>query len=120
MFLVLVALIFLVSAREWILLLARRKLAELREAEPVWLPDYAVAEGKPLRIFSLLALAFALAKELSGEAAVDRAEQHIAVCGGAPRQIDLLGGRAAQSKRIREKAYLQASEVRFNGVNRCC
>src|SRR6185295_14440778 len=65
-FLVLVALIFLVSIREWILLLARKKLAALRESEPVWLPDYAVAEGKPLRLFSLLTLAFALAKELSG------------------------------------------------------
>src|SRR5207253_11106678 len=41
MFLALVAAIALLSAREWILLLARRKLALLRESEPVWLPDYA-------------------------------------------------------------------------------
>jgi len=119
-FLVLVALIFLVSIREWILLLARKKLAALRESEPVWLPDYAVAEGKPLRLFSLLTLAFALAKELSGEAAVDRAEQHVAVCSAAPERIDLLGGRAARAKRIRQRAYETASEARFNGPTRCC
>ncbi len=73
-FLVLVALIVAISVREWILLLARKRLATLRESEPVWLPDYALAEGKPLRLFGLIALAFALAKELSGEAALDRAQ----------------------------------------------
>src|SRR5438445_2370396 len=60
-FLVLVALIVAISVREWILLLARKRLATLRESEPVWLPDYALAEGKPLRLFGLIALAFALA-----------------------------------------------------------
>src|SRR5439155_437976 len=74
-FLVLVASIVLLSVREWILLLARRKLAVLRESEPVWLPDYAVAEAKPLHMAGLLALAFALAKELSGEAHLERAQQ---------------------------------------------
>src|SRR5206468_5135643 len=49
-FLVLVVLIVAISVREWILLLARRKLAQLRESEPVWLPEFAVAEGKPLEI----------------------------------------------------------------------
>ncbi len=38
-FLTLVAGIFLISVREWILLLARKKLAVLRETEPTWLPD---------------------------------------------------------------------------------
>ena len=58
--LVLVSIIVLISVREWILLLARKRLAELRETPPVWLPDYAVAEGKPLRVLGLFALAFAL------------------------------------------------------------
>src|SRR5205807_1850406 len=64
-FLVLVGSIVLLSVREWVLLLARRKLALLRESEPVWLPDYALAEAKPLHFASLAALLFALAKELS-------------------------------------------------------
>src|SRR5439155_8424641 len=79
-FLVLVASIVLLSVREWILLLARRKLAVLRESEPVWLPDYALAEAKTLNVVSLLALAFALAKELSGEADLERAQQAASVC----------------------------------------
>ena len=43
-FLVLVAAVVLLSVREWILLLARRKVVQLRETDPVWLPDYASAE----------------------------------------------------------------------------
>ncbi|MBI4327864.1 MAG: carbon starvation protein A [Chloroflexi bacterium] len=74
-FMVLVVLIVLLSVREWILLLARRRLAIIHETEPVWLPEYALAEGKPLRLFGLFALAFALLKELSGEAELERAQQ---------------------------------------------
>src|SRR6185503_4906573 len=47
-FLVLVSLILLLSVREWVLLLARKRLARLSETSPAWLPEYAVAEGKPL------------------------------------------------------------------------
>src|SRR5262245_18554227 len=79
-FMTLVALIALVSVREWILLLAHKRLAALRESEPVWLAEYAVAEGKPLRIFGLFALAFALAKELSGEAELERARRYDQAC----------------------------------------
>ncbi len=119
-FLSLVVLMVLISLREWLLLLARKKLAVLRETPPTWLPDYAVAEGKPLQVVSLLALAFALAKELSGEAAVDRAAQHTALCANAPKRIDLLGGRAANEKFNREQAYVQTAEEKFSRINRCC
>ena len=119
-FLSLVVLIVLISVREWLLLLARKKLAVLRETPPTWLPDYAVAEGKPLHVISLLALAFALAKELSGEAAVDRAAQHSALCASTPKRIDLLGGRVANEKLNREQAYVQTAEEKFSRINRCC
>src|SRR5437667_3498638 len=79
-FLILVALIVAISVREWILLLARKRLATLRESEPVWLADHVLAESRPLAHFSLLALALALARELSGEAALDRAEQPSRAC----------------------------------------
>ena len=79
-------LIVIISLREWILLLARKKIAELRETPPVWLPDYAVAESKPFGILSLLALAMALAKELSGEAHFERAQAaQICDCAGEER-----------------------------------
>lgn len=46
-FLALVAIVVGISVREWLLLLTRRKPARLHESEPVWLPDYAVVEGRP-------------------------------------------------------------------------
>ena len=109
-FLALVVSIFLISVREWILLLARKKLAVLHETEPTWLPDYAVAEARPLHAASLLALGLALLREISGEAKVDRAEQlqqHTA-CAHHDHGSN------------REQAYLRTTEERYKGVNRCC
>jgi hypothetical protein len=94
------------------LLLTRRKAAVLHETKPVWLPDYARVEGG--RKFSgaagAAALAVALAKDWSGEADLERAQQPPApaVCechapAATPRQV-----------------YDQVTEKRFNGVNRCC
>ncbi len=114
-FLSMVVLIVAFSLREWILLLARKRLATLRESQPVWLPDYAIAETKPLQVFSMLALAFALARELSGEAAVERARVVEANC-------DCLEEHSAiDTEKKLEKLYVQETERRFNGsVNRCC
>jgi carbon starvation protein len=104
-FLVLISAIFLMSLREWTLLLARKKVADLRETPPTWLPDYALAQAKPLSAVALLALAFALAKELSGEADLDRARQtHIFAC---DQKSDV-------------KIYNEMTEARFKGVRRCC
>jgi carbon starvation protein len=118
-FLALVVGIFLISLREWILLLARRKLAVLRETQPTWLPDYAIAETKPLRVASLLALTCALLRELSGEAKVDRLHQQCACA--SPGQIRLNVDERAQTGCVtREEAYVRAAEERFHGINRCC
>ena len=120
-FLVLVAAIALLSIREWILLLARRKLALLRESEPVWLPDYAMAEARPLHVLSLVALVFALAKELSGEAHFERAQETAKVCGHC--QPDY-GGSAAErgtpERKTDQQLYVEVTAKRFNGVTRCC
>ena len=102
-FLVLVSIIVLISMREWLLLLGRRKLAELRESDPVWLPDYAVAEGRSVGLLGLFALSLALAKELSGEAQLERARQQSCMCAKHDAQI-----------------YTQVTEEKFNGVTRCC
>ena len=112
-FLVLVSIIVLISVREWILLLARKKLAELRETPPVWLPDYAVVEGKRLKFFGVLALGFALAKELSGEAQLERARATAAVCECDAHQQKSAAKSDAQ-------IYVETTEQRFNGVRRCC
>ncbi len=116
-FLVLVGLIVLLSGREAILLLARRKLAVLRESQPVWLADYALVEARPLHLVGMIALALAFAKEISGQAAVDRAQP--AQIGGHHEILpccseETHGAQAASAQ------YLEATERRFNGINRCC
>jgi carbon starvation protein len=96
-FLAMVVLIAVLSLREWILLLARKKISQLRETQPVWLPEYAIVEARPLHVFGVIALGFALLKELSGQGAVERAE-----------------------KQCPHHAYVHAAEKRFDGINRCC
>jgi carbon starvation protein len=120
-FLVLVSAIVLLSVREWLLLLGRRKPAVLCETEPVWLPDYAVAESRPLRVAGVAALTFALAKELSGEAEMDRARQAPTLCeceqGKAGCAAELT---ASQARQEDTRVYLAMAERRFKGVKRCC
>ena len=114
-FMTLVIAIVLLSIYEWLSLLSKRREPKLSETDPVWLPDYAVAEGKPVQWWNIFALGFLLLKELSGEAAVDRAQACI------PRKVDLLGGSAAMDKEQRGQAYVAAAEKRFDGgPNRCC
>ena len=107
-FLVLVSVIVLISVREWILLLARKKAAELRETPPVWLPDYAIAESKPLNVLSLLALGLALLKELSGESHLERAQKLACECN------------AVHAEKSPQQIYVETTEERFKGVRRCC
>ncbi|HWX19453.1 MAG TPA: carbon starvation CstA family protein [Candidatus Binatia bacterium] len=121
-FLVLVSAIVLLSVREWVLLLARRKLTVLCESEPVWLPDYAVAEARPLHLASLVALAFALAKELSGEAQLERADREAQLCQCGDESVAQSAALPAglQARTLEQQRYLEVTERRFNGVRRCC
>jgi len=118
-FLALVAAIFLISLREWILLLARKKLAVLHETEPTWLPDYALAEAKPLHAASVIALGLALLREISGEAKVDRLQQQCACAETSRVRLNVDEGKPAVCM-TREQAYVRATEERFSGINRCC
>ncbi len=114
-FMTLVIAIVFLSIYEWLSLLSKRRTPQLSETDPVWLPDYAVADGKPVKWWNIFALGFLLLKELSGEAAVDRAQACI------PRKVDLLGGTEAMVKEQRGQAYVAAAEKRFDGgPNRCC
>ncbi len=120
-FLALIAAIVLLSVREWILLLARRKLAVLHETKPVWLPDYAVAESRPLHVASLIAVAFALAKELSGEAEMERA--HVVAAHCACEHMPAEGAVVEQSVatvRSDKDIYLDVAEKKFKGIKQCC
>jgi carbon starvation protein len=117
-FLVLVVLIVLLSVREWILLCARRRVAMLHESPPVWLPDYAIAEGQPLRAGAMVALTFALLKELSGEAAIERSREVTTVClcpDHASARVNLLGSETPAGD-----AYAAHLRERYSRVTRCC
>ncbi|MDD5138662.1 MAG: carbon starvation CstA family protein [Verrucomicrobiales bacterium] len=112
-FLFLVGVIVIMSVREWILLLSRRKPALLHETEPVYLPDYAIVEGgKPLGALGAAAIVFTLAKELSGESQLERARQQAVVCE--------CNAHAAAPAKSADQIYLETTEQRFNGVRRCC
>jgi carbon starvation protein len=109
-FLFLVSVVVVLSVREWVLLLARRRAATLHETPPVWLPDYALAKGRPLRLFGLLALAFGLAKELSGEAELERAQQ-------AGVNSECANPPAGQTK---GRLFARLTEQRYRTPRRCC
>ena len=119
-FLSMVILIVAFSLREWILLLARKRLATLRESEPVWLPDYAIAEAKATNVVAVIALTVALGKELSGEAAVERAQIADKTC--CPHETHCDSKNKSNNDKSLEKIYVQETERKFNSgsVNRCC
>jgi carbon starvation protein len=112
-FLVLVVAIVVLSLREWILLLARRKLAQLHETEPVWLADYAVAEARPLHLMGLIALGFTLLRELAGEAEFERAKSASVGCACQP-------GDPSDSGRAESRLWVRTQEERYRSVRRCC
>jgi len=114
-FLVLVSAIILLSLREWLLLLARRKPAHLHESDPVWLPDHAIKEsGANLSTLAgSAAITLGLVKELSGEAAIERARHAEVACNCELDHHQV----SAKSEGDR---YVEVTEHRFNGVTRCC
>jgi len=126
-FLFLVSGIVVLSVREWLLLLGRHKLSVLRESEPVWLPEYRLLESRPVRVMGLLALAAALAKELSGEAQLERAElTQQTQCNPCPPVCPDAAhahpgpGSPSVSPKSRQALYTELTEERFNGVRSCC
>jgi hypothetical protein len=93
-----------------LLLASRHKPATLYETPPQWLPEYTVAEAKPIHLTSLIGIALALAKELSGEADMDRQAKTSVVC-----VCD-----QAKPGTVKQHAYLEMTRRRFNGIRRCC
>ena len=116
LFLALVAAVFGLSVREWIRILARKRPADLRESEAVWLPDYAVAEGRPLKVLGPFAVALGIARQLTDQAALEREPQAAPVCMCEGAGIQLFPDERAG----RGEMYARVVERRFNGINRCC
>jgi hypothetical protein len=107
-FLCLVTAIVALSLREWFLLLARHKPPHLSETPARWLPDYAVAESKPVHLVGIIGLGIALAKELSGEAEIQRQKPLVVECA--------LG----ETSKVSSHQYVEMTQHRFNGIRRCC
>ncbi len=109
-FLVLVALVFVICLWEWSRLLARRRAPDLKESPTVLLPEYAVIEGQgnPLGAVGVATLGFALLKELSGEADVERlAKCESALC-------------CQEHQRSADQVYLASLDARYKSIRRCC
>ena len=120
-FMLVVTIIVLLSVREWLLLLSRRKPAVLHESEAVWLPEYAVNEANPLRVAGAAALAIALTKELSGEAEIERAAQAASPCHCACDRSDGVAATAGiAAAKTDVQVYLEVSENRYKSIRRCC
>jgi len=109
-FLLLVAMILLICLREWILLIARKRLPQLCEEFPVYLPEDGTLPSRPLGWFAFFALLFGLARELSGEAALVREQEFLKICECTP----------GEEAGVKQTAYLQMTRRRFTGINRCC
>jgi hypothetical protein len=82
------------------------------------LPDYALAETKPLHLAGLFALGFALAKELSGEAQLERAQEAWSV--SIKSHTEKPSACSHKPGATREDVYLQFTEHRFRNIRRCC
>jgi carbon starvation protein len=112
-FLILVAAIVALSAREWILLLLRRKPADLRETAPVWLPDYAVREARSPGLAAAIPLGVALLREITGEADFERSRaraMEATMCAHHHHRVE-----------VDERAiWAESLEHRYKGIRRCC
>jgi carbon starvation protein len=109
-FLVLVVAIVILSVREWVRLLHGSRPIDLRETPPVWLAPAEVAEGpRGPPLLHVAPIVLGLARELSGEAALARADKAAAQC-ACTEQVKQSAG----------ERYVQVTNERFNGIRRCC
>ena len=127
-FLSLVGMIVVLSVWEWIRLLTLRKPAQLRESPPIWLPEPAITSGGPsLNWVRRAALLLTLAKEMSGEATLDRAERAgqgdcpSRACPNPPAAAEAgAGARKPLSTGPKGEFYAKMLEQKYSTFNRCC
>ena len=115
-FLILAGAILVISVSEWLKLLGGSRPPKLTETQPVWLPEGSVLENRPANVMGLVALGCTLAREISGQSAIDRekARQEIAAC-----ECKTPDGERKQGS-LRRNVYLSVSDRKFRSVDRCC
>jgi carbon starvation protein len=119
-FLALLAGILALSVFEWVKLLRGSSPPILRETPPVWLPDYAVSESSGVRLQAAVPLAIALARELSGEAHIEREAQITVQACGESHVSGACSAHNSHGEKGVSQAYLETLERRYKGVTRCC
>ena len=116
-FLVMVVGIVILSILEWTKLLVGGKKSRLCESAAVWLPERDIDHSSPLPVLGCVALAAALARELrTPEATVCGAH----ACEPALANIASAIPEPAHSEQALEKAYLEVTARKYQGINRCC
>jgi hypothetical protein len=73
-----------------------------------------------MNFLGLLALGFALLRELSGEARLDRAQQEAKECHCVSEQSGSPEDAKVSNCQTPGQVYLEVTEAKFKGVNRCC
>jgi carbon starvation protein len=117
-FMAMVAAIAVISAWECLRLLRGWKKAALHETEPVYLPEYALTESKSAGFAGAATLGLALARELSGETRMQRAMEQARE--STEMRMNLPGENCPGCGKTTEQIYVETTESRFKGVNRCC
>jgi carbon starvation protein len=106
-FLVLVAAIVLISAWRWFNLLRGNRPMDLKETEPVWLPESALAPRRASTwagwLLGAIAIFFGLARQLTGTPVPEKPTQHV----------------ACSAKAQDGKEWAEHQEKRFRSP-RCC
>jgi carbon starvation protein len=117
-FLVLVGLIIATSVWRWYCLWTGRHALDLKETEPVWLPEQDVADerkGFAAWIFGCALLGFGLVRQLSGQAQTDRAIEQAAAASSSP----CCGSEREKNARELGRVWAESEERRFQNP-RCC
>lgn len=119
-FLSLAAVLVVMGVAEWLRLLSGSRTPDLRESEPTWLPESIAGPRPGVAPAGAAAIALALARNWSGQDAVDRAAADPAVCAAQRVLVDVPEVRAEVEERRRADAYVAEAERRFDGSPRCC
>lgn len=109
-FIILVAMIFLLSVYEWWRLIRGTKAPTLSETEPVYLPAGVAANGNSAAALGAVAFGLSMIKELSGQADVDRAMVRAEVCDCTQ----------TRTPRGRQNVFLSTLDERYRTPRRCC
>ncbi|MBM3848203.1 MAG: carbon starvation protein A, partial [Verrucomicrobia bacterium] len=111
-----------ISSWLWIQWWRRTKKATLHESDPVWLPETSLKGQRPAMLGGTLALGWALMRELSGEAAVERTEARmVAEAAASPETGCGCNHSGAETgSQLRARAYEDTLEHKYRTPNRCC